>query len=373
MEHKKGYIIGIIILAIVVVGLILALTVVIINNSLIKGDTNNAIHAVISKENVILKSGWDEIVLQKGDRVGIIKEDIINNTYTIKYGDKTGEVSKEDVKYFEFDEDERESLMLDVSQFNIVGKESEDNPNKNFKDEKEFELFILNNNIQYVYIRLGGRGWGQKGVLYYDDEAPRYVESCEYLGIPYGFYYLDEALDDKEIQEEVQFVKDFLDKNSTKMNVLPLAIDLEYQSGKGRTDGIWEERTAILNKLIAEFKKENINCIIYANGARIEKYIKGVNTEFWVAMYPQKNIIPEESYKATVKLQQLEEQVNSLSNNNLFSLINRGGTEIKTYSDEFLNKVIGWQFTESGASEDGIEDYIDLSIVNSKSLKKYFK
>lgn len=373
MEHKKGFIIGIIILAVMVVALLLALIAVIINNNIIKGDMNNSIHAVISEDNVILKSGFDEIALSKGERVEIIKEDILNKTYTIKYGDKVGEISKDNVKYFEFSENERESLMLDVSQFNIAGKESEENPNKNFQNERDFELFILNNNIQYVYIRLGGRGWGQKGVLYYDDEAPRYIEACEYLGIPYGFYYLDEALNDTEITEEVQFVKEFLDKNSTKMNILPLAIDLEYQSGKGRADGIWEQRTEILNKLISEFKKIDVNCIIYANGARIEKYIKGVNTEFWVAMYPQNNIIPEESYKATVKIQQLEEQVNSLSNNNLFSFINKGGTEIKTYSDEFLNKVIGWQFTESGASEDGIEDYIDLSVIDSKKIKKYFK
>ena len=374
MEHKTKYIVSIVLLTVTVITLIVTIIALVINYNKITGDMNLAKNAIISKDSVVLKVNRDEIILGKGERVSILKDDIINNEYLIKYGENVGRIEKNDVSYFLLNENEREPLMLDVSQFNIVGKESEDNPNRNFKSEKDFELFIINNNIQYVYIRLGGRGWGQKGVLYYDDEAPRYIESCEYLGVPYGFYFLDEALNDEEVMEEVKFVKEFLDKNKTKMNILPLAIDLEYQSGKGRADDIWEQRTPILNKLISELDKIGEKSIIYSNGARIEKYIKDVNTNFWVAMYPQDDVIPYDSYSSVVKIDQLQEELNQMSNANIIDkLLNKGGTDVKKYSDEFLNKVLGWQFTESGASKDGIDDYIDLSVMNNKMFKYYIE
>ena len=373
MEHKTKYIVSIVLLMVITVLLSISVIALIINYNKITGNMDLAVNGIVSKE-AVLKVNREEVLLGKGERVSIIKDDIINNEYTVKYNEQVGRIEKNAVSYFILDSKERNPLMLDVSQFNIVGKESEDNPNKNFKDEKEFELFILNNDIQYVYIRLGGRGWGQKGVLYYDDEAPRYIEACEYLGVPYGFYFLDEALNDEEIMEEVKFVKEFLDINKTKMNKLPLAIDLEYQSGKGRADDIWEQRTPLLNKLIDEFNKLDINCIIYSNGARIEKYIKYANTMFWVAMYPQDDIIPLESYGATVRLNQLEEELNQMTNASIIDkLLNKGGTDVKKYSDEFLNKVLGWQFTESGATDDGIEDYIDLSVMNNKLFKTYIE
>ena len=373
MKHRWPYITGIALLSIAVIALIVTIVILVINFNKITGNMDLAINGVISKQSTILKLDNDEIILAKGERVSILKDDIINNEYLVKYNESVGKVNKDAVSYFTRNENEREPLMLDVSQFNIAEKGEKD-LDRAFQDEKEFELFILNNDIQYVYIRLGGRGWGQKGVLYFDEDAPRFIESCEYLGVPYGFYYLDEALNDQEILEEVNYIKNLIDENGTKMNILPLAIDLEYQGGQGRADDIWEQRTPILNKLIDEYNKIGINCIIYSNGARIEKYIKNVNTLFWVAMYPQDQIIPEDSYKATIKVEQLEEEVNQLSNTNVIDkLLNKGGTDVTKYSDEFLNKVLGWQFTESGASKDDIDNYVDLSVMNNKIFKTYIE
>lgn len=373
MEHKTRYVIGIVALSVITIALIIALVLVIVYFNTVKGNIDNGINAIVCVDGTILKAGRKELILEKGKRVKILQDDILNNIYLVKCDDVIGKVPKESVVYYKNSGNKKYSLMVDVSQFNIVGKESEENPNRNFNNEEEFGLFMIENNIDYAYIRLGGRGWGQKGTLYYDDEATRYIDICEYLGIPYGFYFLDEALNYEEIIEEVNFVKDFLDKNKTKMNKLPLAIDLEYQSGKGRTDETWEGRTIILNTLIYEFNKINVDCIIYTNGARGEKYLKDVNTKFWVAMYPQNDIIPENNYKATVKMEQLENELTAIVSNNLNTKINKGGTNITYYTDEFLDKVIGWQFTESGAELDGIDEYIDLSIINSKQIKQYFE
>ena len=63
-----------------------------------------------------------------------------------------------------------------------------------------------------------------------------------------------------------------------------------------------------------------------------------------------------------------------MTNSNIIDkLLNKGGTDVKKYSDEFLNKVLGWQFTENGASEDGISEYIDLSVMNNKLFKTHIE
>ena len=202
------------------------------------------------------------------------------------------------------------SLGIDVSQFNIIGMESIENPNKNFRNEIDFANFIKNNNIKYVYIRLGGRGWGAKGNMYYDDKVNDYCNICEELKIPYGFYFLDEALNNEEIFEEVKFVQSFLKDKSLEMNMLPLALDLEYQHGKGRTDNIWDARVPLVNNLVNEFAKVGIDTIIYANGARIETYLKTANCKFWVAMYREDNKIPKTSYQNMIKKEQEKIQNN---------------------------------------------------------------
>lgn len=257
------------------------------------------------------------------------------------------------------------SLAVDVSQFNIIDNE--------FKGEIDFSEFIKNNNISYVYIRLGGRGWGTSGNMYYDDNAMHFVDICENMQIPYGFYFLDEALNENEIIEEVNFVNSFFIDKNLNMNLLPLALDMEYQYGKGRADNIWNERVSLINRLVEEFYKIGINTIIYANGARIETYLKNANCKFWVAMYPEDNKIPTNNYKKYI----IEEQ-NKIRNNpelldssTLNTELNKCGTETTSYSNEFLDKVVGWQFTESGATGNGINTYIDLSILDNEYFKNF--
>ena len=148
----------------------------------------------------------DSLFLKRGDRVTILEENVDNNTYLIEKDGVKVNISKDKVIFFKFNDTEKYSLAVDVSQFNIVGQESVENPNKNFKDEIDFADFIISNNINYAYIRLGGRGYGTKGVMYYDKSAREYIKICEYLKIPYGFYFLDEALNESEVVEEVEFV-----------------------------------------------------------------------------------------------------------------------------------------------------------------------
>ena len=68
------------------------------------------------------------------------------------------------------------------------------------------------------------------------------------------------------------------------------------------------------------------------------------------------------------KIRTLQESINdSVLNSDL----NKSETQTVTYSDEYLDKVVGWQFTESGAKKSGIDKYIDLSLFDNKFLMSF--
>lgn len=359
MNNKK------IILIITPIVLIIVVLIIIISST----NKSNSLHipAIINSNNTEykIKGKKDNTSLSKGNEVSIISEN--KDNYLIEYENTQGYVEKDKVTYFKFNSEEKYSLVLDVSKFNIT--------NKNLADFVEFAKFIVDNKINYTYIRLCGRGWGSEGKMYDDEYAFDYAKMCEYLKIPYGFYYIEEATNDDEVLEEVNYVKNLLNGKDLSMNVLPLALDIEYQHGKGRTDNIWDNRVPLVNKLVDEFNKIGINTIVYANGARIETYLKSANCKFWPAMYLENDVIPDKDYKTYITEEQskIRTMQESINDSVLNSDLNKAETGTVTYSDEYLDKVIGWQFTESGAKKSGINKYIDLSIFDNDYLKSYLK
>lgn len=365
-NNKKNLIISFIIIV-----LALAFIFVLCNSQSKKDNSNKTDHisipAIINSDNTELQieGSNDKLSLAKGSKVTIINEN--RDNYLIEADNQQGYVEKDKITYFKFNSDEKYSLVLDVSKFNIT--------NKNLTDFVEFAKFIVDNKINYTYIRLCGRGWGSEGVMYDDEYAFDYAEMCEYLKIPYGFYYIEEATNNDEVKEEVNYIQKLLDGKKLNMNILPLALDIEYQHGKGRTDNIWNTRVPLVNKLVDEFGKIGIDTIVYANGARIETYLKNANCKFWPAMYPENDEIPNKDYKSYIKEEEAKIMTlqKSLNDSFLNSDLNKAETNTVTYSDEYLDKVIGWQFTESGAKKSGIDKYIDLSLFSNDYLKQFFR
>ena len=344
MENKNKQRIKYIIVILIIIVLLLAFSFL-LNMKLVLDyernyDESNLIHGMIIDDTKAYGDYFLEKELPKGTKVLIIKNE--DGKYLIKYEHRLLRVDEQYVDYYTLDKDKEVSTMVDVSSFNIKGNV--------FNDGTDLALFLLRNDIDYLYIRIGGRGYGAAGNFYKDDNYETYIEAAEYLKIPYGFYYLDEAKDENEINEEVKFVVDFLKEHDLKYNQLPLTIDIEYHGGSGRIDDedIWiNERTNLLNTLVDKFKKNSINTIIYANASRASKYLSDVNANFWIAYY-------DESGKIPTKWINLSESVSK-------------------ENEEFLRKVIGWQFSEKGAKYDDIPEVIDLSIVVNKYFLKYIK
>lgn len=311
-------------------------------------DISDAIHGVIVKENVTFYkkpkiSKWKKIRdVEIGENAYIVEnftDENNNKWYKVKIKDKVGYILQENVDYFEFSKEDGIKLMSDVSKFNIQFK--------HFKTSNDYQVFILNSNINYAYIRAGGRGYGEEGNFYKDTQYKLFIEACDYLGVPYGFYYIDEAITTEELDEEVKFMEDFIKENATENYKLPVVIDAEYHDGVGRADELWEEeRASLIIELIQKFKEKNIETIVYTNANLANKYLYEIDTKFWLAYYDLKNKVPDYWLDKTDQ---------------------EAGQNL-----DLMNKVVAWQFTETGVGEQ-IPYEVDISIVKNEFFREFIK
>lgn len=302
--------------------------------------TKKATPGVITENNTeFIRSMYKTKKLQEGENVYILKTITKNNKkyFKVKYKLSVGLVSEDKVFFFDKTENTQYSLMSDVSSFDYTSGR--------FKTQGEYELFIIKNNIRYVYIRAGGRGYTE-GKIYYDNNFKMFRDACEYLKIPYGFYFIDEAINQAEAEEEANIILEFIKQNKTSMNKLPFVIDLEYQSGKSRTDKLWPKRGKIITNITNKLNSSGIETLIYANAKKMNANLIKLNQKFWVAYYTEENKIPTE-WLSKYKNQEIA--------NNL----------------QAMSKVIAWQFSETGAKENNITQKLDLSLVLTEKFEKY--
>ena len=304
-------------------------------------EIDNAIHGVVIAEDIPLysKPGTTNVrqirLLKKSENVYILDEFRKDGIewYKVKVDGKiNGYAMKENIEYYR-EVHKPKLLVSDVSQFNM---------GEDFENAEDYEVFLLENKISYVYIRAGGRGYGAKGNFYTDTKFQEYVDACEYLKIPYGFYFLEEALNDKEIDEEVKFIEDFLKEHAGEHCTLPVALDIEKHDGKGRADNIWNERAELVQKVIDKLNKKKIENIVYTNAQTANLYLASLNTKFLLAYYHQDDEIPDYWYFDT----------------------EQDGAANK----ELYKKTIGWQFSENGAGDE-ITYRVDLSLFKKEFYK----
>lgn len=329
---KKKIIIIVLSILLVVIALLINWRIrVTINEREIK----DSIHAVVIAEELAFykepkQTNVKQIkVLKKTENVYILDEFEQDGIKWCKVkidGKTNGYVYASGVDYYKEVNGEK-VLVSDVSKFDFE---------KDFKTKEDFEVFVLENKISAVYIRAGGRGYGDEGNFYVDDKYQEYIDACEYLKVPYGFYFLDEALNDEEIKEEVQVIKEFIKENGNgNYYKLPFALDIEDHEGKGRADDSWGSRAPLVQKLVDSLKKEKIESIVYTNAVTADLYLSDVDTKFWIAYYPKVTSVPNYWY--------FETKQDAASN----LVLNK--------------KTVGWQFTENGIKNKILSE-VDLSL-----------
>ena len=174
---------------------------IIVKNWINQQEINSAIHGIVISDTLAFYKAPKQTnvkqikILKKSDNVLILDEFKRNGIswYKVKVDKKiNGYVYSDGVDYYKEIKGEK-VLVSDVSQFDFE---------KDFKTKEDFEVFVIKNKLSGVYIRAGGRGYGAEGNFYEDEKYKEFVEACEYLEIPYGFYFLDEAMNNKRIFEK---------------------------------------------------------------------------------------------------------------------------------------------------------------------------
>lgn len=137
------------------------------------------------------------------------------------------------------------SKVIDLSKYNTVS-----------------DFGAVASNVDGVIIRAGYRGYGS-GKVVQDAKFVEFALACKEKGIPFGIYFMSQAINVAEAEEEAQFVATFADQYGA---TLPLFIDSEDGDGTPRdvrADGLSkEDRTAIVKafceKVIASGKEAGV-------------------------------------------------------------------------------------------------------------------
>ncbi len=149
--------------------------------------------------------------------------------------------------------------------------------------------------IDFVIVRLGGRGWGSGGVLYGDRQTQIYLRGAHEAGLEVGAYFYSTAKNPAEALEEVSAALSTL--NGMKLE-LPLFIDMEYSGNYpyGRSDTLSQgTRADIINVFCKAAEAAGYRAGLYAS----EGYLRydldspaASQLPLWLASYTVDNQLP---------------------------------------------------------------------------------
>ena len=122
---------------------------------------------------------------------------------------------------------------------------------------------VKNSGIDFAMIRIGGRGYGESGVLYSDDNAIQYINEAKAQGIKVGVYFFSQAVNETEAIEEADYIYNQL--GNIKLD-FPIGFDWEViENDTARTDNVTnEELTACARAFCDRVIERGNTPIIYS-------------------------------------------------------------------------------------------------------------
>lgn len=161
---------------------------------------------------------------------------------------------------------------------------------------KEIDWDKLKSQIDFVFIRVGYRGYGN-GKIAEDKNAKENMKNAKKAGIPFGVYFYSQAVSVKEAKEEAEFTMDMIKKFDVS---LPVIIDFEYAvDGDGHHTGrlaeanlTAEQNTDIINSFCEKAADKGYTAGVYASSSVLYREIDtddlDDNTVIWAADYNDK-------------------------------------------------------------------------------------
>ena len=146
--------------------------------------------------------------------------------------------------------------------------------------------------IQFAIVRLGYRGYGT-GKMVEDEKAIQNLEGARAAGLKVGAYFFSQALDTREVDEEIEFMLDILGDFELDM---PIILDWEYISAEARTANMDARTLTDCLVYFCEDMEERGYCpMIYFNWYQSKNLLYLNELErwpFWLALYQDRMTYP---------------------------------------------------------------------------------
>ena len=140
--------------------------------------------------------------------------------------------------------------------------------------------------VDGVILRVGYRGYGN-GKLVQDKKFSKYLAQVLESGKPWGIYFVTQAINSKESEQEAQFCIDAV-KNVDKAK-LCLGIWHDHENGnggRGRGDSISVNmRKANADAFCAYLNKAGYMAGVYASESWVTRYFIDCKYPLWIAKY----------------------------------------------------------------------------------------
>ena len=118
--------------------------------------------------------------------------------------------------------------------------------------------------IDFVFIRLGYRGYGSKGTLNVDQQFEHNINEAKRIGLDVGIYFFSQATNESEAREEAQFVVENVRPYTLD---LPIVFDTDHiDYDEARTDGVSGEQFTKNALVFCQYiEEEGYEPMIYSN------------------------------------------------------------------------------------------------------------
>ena len=118
--------------------------------------------------------------------------------------------------------------------------------------------------IEFVFVRLGYRGYGEDGTLKLDTSFEKNIQGARAAGLDVGVYFFAQAVNEKEAVEEAEFVLENLLQYNLQM---PVVYDPEsILHEEARTDNVTDEQFTKNAKVFCEtIEASGYDAMIYCN------------------------------------------------------------------------------------------------------------
>lgn len=148
--------------------------------------------------------------------------------------------------------------------------------------------------VDFAMLRLGYRGWGQKGTLVEDEYIRQNLQGTAEAGLPIGVYFFSQAVSMDEVNEEIEFMLDILGDYALEY---PIVLDWEEANPtEGRVrDVTRRELTDMLLYFCEVMYSRGFQPMVYFNWTQASKMIYLNELEdypFWLALYQDRMTFP---------------------------------------------------------------------------------